>query len=328
MTQTRQRGRRGGPPTLYDQAGEPPPARPPVASPRRARRWRGHLRAVPGPELFDQERDKETGAPEQPAPAPRAAPPALPIDPRIRRRRIEVRRDEGRRRRRIVVSCVVAAAAVAGAAGATRSPLLDVDRVVLRGAEHTRHDAVVELGHLASSPPMLDVDTATLARRVEALPWVLDARARRQWPSTIRVDVVERRPAAVLPAGEGTWALADGTGRVLAVGPEKPPGLPVLGAVPAPGRPGTTVGGETRPSLAVAAALPDDLRSRIADVAAVPGGEVELQLVPPGGVVRLGPPVDLDEKFRVLATVLARAELAGVAVIDVRVPRAPALTRR
>jgi cell division protein FtsQ len=321
LTQTRQRGRRGGPPTLYDQAGEPPPARPPVASPRRARRWRGHLRAVPGPELFDQERDKETGAPEQPAPAPRAAQPALPIDPRIRRRRIEVRRDEGRRRRRIVVSCFVAA-------GATRSPLLDVDRVVLRGAEHTRHDAVVELGHLASSPPMLDVDTATLARRVEALPWVLDARARRQWPSTIRVDVVERRPAAVLPAGEGTWALADGTGRVLAVGPEKPPGLPVLGAVPAPGRPGTTVGGETRPSLAVAAALPDDLRSRIADVAAVPGGEVELQLVPPGGVVRLGPPVDLDEKFRVLATVLARAELAGVAVIDVRVPRAPALTRR
>lgn len=327
MTKTRQRGRRGGPPALYDQAGEPPPGRPPVASPRRARRWRGHLRAVPGPELFDQERE-ETRAPEPPAPATRTAPPALPIDPRIRRRRIEVRRDEGRRRRRIVVSCVVVAAAVAGASGATRSPLLDVDRVVLEGAERTTRDAVVELGHLASSPPMLDVDTATLARRVEALPWVLEARARRQWPSTIRVDVVERRAAAVLPAGEGVWALADGTGRVLAVGPEKPPGLPVLGAVPPPGQPGTTVGGETRPSLAVAAALPDDLRPRIADVAAVPGGEVELQLVPPGGVVRLGPPVDLDEKLRVLATVLARAELADVAVIDLRVPRAPALTRR
>lgn len=327
MTQTRQRGRRGAPPALYDQAGEPPPGRPPVAPPRRPRRRRGNLRAVPGPELFDQEREKDAKAPEQPAPAP-AAPPALPIDPRIRRRRIEVRRDEGRRRRRIVVSCAVVAATVAGAAGATRSPLLDVDRVVLEGAEHTGRDAVVRLGDLASSPPMLDVDTATLARRVEALPWVLEARARRQWPSTIRVDVVERRPAAVLPAGDGVWALADGTGRVLAVGPEKPPGLPVLGAVPAPGRPGTTVGEETRPSLAVAAALPDDLRSRIADVAAVPGGEVELQLVPPGGVVRLGPPVDLDEKLRILAAVLARAELADVALIDVRVPRAPALTRR
>ena len=325
MTQTRQRGRRREQPALYDQAGEPPPRGPAPASRRVTKRRRGNLRPVPGPELFDQERATTATAAE---PSAERESPALPIDPRIRRRRIEVRRDEGRRRRRILVSCVAVAAVLAGGAGATRSPLLDVDRVVLEGAEHTTHDVVVDVGDLASSPPMLDVDTATVARRIEALPWVLEARVRHEWPSTVRVDVVERRPAAVLPAGEGVWALADGTGRVLAVGPDKPAGLPVLGAVPPPGGPGSTVGKETRPSLTVAAAIPDDLRARIADVAAVPGGEVELQLVPPGGVVRLGSPVDLDEKLRVLATVLAKAELADVAVIDLRVPRAPALTRR
>ena len=324
MTPTRQgsRSRRSAP--LFDQeAEEPADRRQPrgrtTPTPARRRRRR---RAVPGPELFDQE------SAAAPAPAPAPAPALLPMDPRIRRRRVEVRRDERRHRRRVLLGCLGVATLLAGAAAATRSPVLDVDRVVVVGAEHTVRSEVIAAGRLASSPAMLDVDTASVGRRVEALPWVLEARARREWPSTIRVDVVERRPAAVLPAGDGVWALADGTGRVLAVGPEKPAGLPVLGAVPVPGGPGSTVPDAARPSLAVAAALPEQLRASIADVAAVPGGEVELQLAPPGGVVRLGTPVDLHEKFAVVTTILAKADLAGVAVIDVRVPRAPALTRR
>lgn len=250
------------------------------------------------------------------------------MDPRIRRRRVEVRRHEGRRRLRILVGCVAVAGVATAAVGAGRSPLFDVDYVDVRGADRTPRLAVVAAGRLTGHPAMLDVDTATVARRVEALPWVGEATATREWPGTVRVDVVERRPAAVLPAGEGRWALADVTGRVLAVGPDKPPGLPVIGNVPAPGEPGTTLGRAAEPSLEVAASLSPELRSRIADVAAVEGGEVELQLVPPGGVVRLGPPVDLEEKLRVLATVLARADLAGLVSIDVRVPSAPALTRR
>lgn len=316
MTQTRQGGGRpGGSPPLFDQEAEQPPKRTPAPRPRRPAPGRTGLRAVPG------------GGSSDPGTVAPAAPPP-PMDPRIRRRRIEVRRDEGRRRRRILVGCLAAAALLAGVAGATRSPLLDVDHVRVLGAEHTPGSEIVAAGRLASSPAMLDVDTASLARRVEELPWVLEADVRREWPSTIRVDVVERRPAAVLPAGGEAWALVDGTGRILASGPDKPAGLPVLGAVPAPGRPGTLVPEQVRPSLAVAAAMPEELRARIADVATVPGGEVELQLVPPGGLVRLGLPVDLDEKLGVLSTVLARADLGGVAVIDVRVPRAPALTRR
>ena len=326
MTPTRQGNRSSGrSPALFDQEAASRPDRPPRrrrSSAGRARR--SSLRAVPGAEPFDQE-SATPGPPVASAPAPVTP---LPMDPRIRRRRVEVRRDESRRRRRILLTCVAVATLVAGAAGATRSPLLDVDRVVVVGAGHTARTDVVAAGRLGSSPAMLDVDTSSVARRLEALPWVLEARARREWPSTIRVDLVERRPAAVIPAGDGVWALADGSGRVLAVGPEKPAGLPVLGAVPVPGRPGTTVPEEARPSLAVAAALPEELRARIADVAAVPGGEVELQLTPPGGVVRLGAPVDLHQKLGVVATILAKADLAGVAVVDVRVPRAPALTRR
>ena len=252
----------------------------------------------------------------------------VPMDPRIRRRRVEVRRDEGRKRLRILLGCAGVVAAALAAVGVSRSPLLDVDYVQVRGAEQTGRLQVVAAGGLDGHPARLDIDTADVVRRVEALPWVLSASARLQWPGTVQVDVVERRPAAVLPAAQGQWALADITGRVLQVGPDKPAGLPVIGAVDPPERAGQRVSAQAVASLRVAAALPADVRQRVADVAAVSGGEVELQLVPPGGVVRLGRPEELEPKLAALATVLARADLARIRVIDVRVPEAPALTRR
>lgn len=254
--------------------------------------------------------------------------PPLPMDPRIRQRRIEIRRDKGRQRLRVLVACAAVVAAVGSAAALARSPLFDVDYVDVRGIDQTSRRAVLRAGGLDGRPALVDVDEGAVARRVEALPWVLEATVQRDWPGTVRIDVRERRPAAVLPAGPGRWAVADGSGRILAAGPEKPAGLPVLGNVAAPGPPGSALPRSALPSLRVAASLPETLRARVADVASVAGGEVELQLVPPGGVVRLGPPVGLGVKLAVLETLLARAELSGVAVMDLRVPRAPALTRR
>lgn len=268
---------------------------------------------------------------QRPAAGPGADRPSLlrrpPMDPRIRQRRIEVRRDAGRRRLRVLLACLGVATVVGGAAAATRSPLLDVDRVEVAGAERTPRGQVVNAGGLGGRPAMTDVDTATVARRVEALPWVLDARVGKEWPGTVRVEVVERQAVAAVPA-DGGWAVVDAAGRVLEVAVAKPAGLPVLGAVPSPGRPGSMLAPASAVALRVAAALPAQVRARVADVAAVAGGEVELQLVPAGSVVRLGRPVDLEAKLQSLATLLTRADLAGVAVVDVRVPRAPVLTRR
>lgn len=269
-----------------------------------------------------KERDR---VPARPAPDRR---PPLPMDPRIRQRRIEIRRDKGRQRLRVLVACTAVVVVVGSGAALARSPLFDVDYVDVRGIDQTPRRAVLRAGGLDRNPAMVDVDEAAVARRVQALPWVLEAIVQRDWPGTVRIDVSERRPAAALPAGPDRWAVADGSGRILAAGPGKPAGLPVLGNVAAPGTPGSALPPSALPSLRVAAGLPDTLRTRVADVASVAGGEVELQLVPPGAVVRLGPPVGLGLKLRVLETLLARAELNDVAVVDLRVPRAPALTRR
>jgi hypothetical protein len=54
---------------------------------------------------------------------------------------------------------------------------------------------------------------------------------------------------------------------------------------------------------------------------------VELRLNPEG-MVRLGPPDDLDRKFTAIRVVLAQVDLRNLAVLDVRRPENPVLTRR
>ena len=56
---------------------------------------------------------------------------AVVVDPRIRKRQIDVRRAEGRRRLRVLTVVVIVVLLVAGALAATRTPLLDVDRIVV-----------------------------------------------------------------------------------------------------------------------------------------------------------------------------------------------------
>ena len=253
---------------------------------------------------------------------------APPMDPRIRRRRIEVRREEGRRRLRFLVASSLAAATVAAAAGATRSPLLDVDRLEVRGARRTPRAQVLAVTGLGRHPLMVEVDEAEVARRVESLPWVLQAEAARRWPGTVRIALTERTAEVVVAAEGGRWALADGSGRVLEVADQKPPGLPVVANLPPPGPPGSSLAGPAGAALSVASALPAQLRPRVSELSVLPGGEVELRLVPPGALARLGRPVRLGQKLATLVTLLDKADLSRAAVIDVRVPQAPTLTRR
>jgi cell division protein FtsQ len=251
------------------------------------------------------------------------------VDPRFRQRWIETRRQEGRRRFRVLVGITMVVAVGCGAWAATDSVLLDIDRVVVHGAVHSTPDEVRFASGLRTGEPMLDVDEAAADRGGEALPWVKEASIRRHWPGRVRIVVVEREPVAVAEAGPGALGLVDATGRVLEWVPAPPPGLPVLAGLPPAGAPGTTLGAEGVATLQVAIALPAELRARISGLAPAPGagGEVELRLNPEG-MVRLGPPDDLDRKFTAIRVVLAQVDLRNLAVLDVRRPENPVLTRR
>jgi cell division protein FtsQ len=242
------------------------------------------------------------------------------IDPRLQERRIAVKRDEGRRRLRFLVLSLVVVALAGGAAGATRSPMLDVDLVEVTGATHVAPATVLHTARIARGDLMVDIDTGAAALRIERLSWVASAEVHRRWPGTVQVRVTERRAAAAVPVAGG-WATVDVSGRILERAADLPAGLSVVEVPPIQGG---RVPTRFRDALTVAAAIPPRLHERVPRVVPRSDG-LELPLHP-AGVVRFGNAGQLGEKLLALETLLDRVD-GPVAVIDVRVPDAPVLTR-
>ncbi|CAN5605326.1 hypothetical protein BH20ACT2_BH20ACT2_20920 [soil metagenome] len=263
-----------------------------------------------------------------PPAAPLAAPPRPPpIDPRIRARRIAVRRDEGRRRRLRLVGAGIVAALVGVALGLTRTPLLDIDQVRVHGVDGSEADTVLAASGVRRGDPLTDLDPGAAARRVEELPWVADVTVRRRWPATVELDVVERVVVAQVPAAGGGWRLVDPDGHLIgSVATPRPEVVRLVGIAPG-GEPGTVLAADAAGALRVAAALPPDVAARIAAVLVLDDGGVELELVPAGTAIlgRVGGRA-LGAKLTALVAVLDGVALTAVCTVDVRVPEAPVLT--
>ncbi len=90
----------------------------------------------------------------------------------------------------------------------------EVRRVDVRGVENINELKVYErvLGERNRAMPLVDV--AALREELLDLPWVSDARVSRQLPDTIVIDIVERKPHAVLRRA-GKLVLIDAEGHEL-----------------------------------------------------------------------------------------------------------------
>ena len=261
---------------------------------------------------------------------PPTAPPRPPqerrlIDPRFRERLIEVRRSEGRRRLRVLMVLGGFLFFALLAFGLTRSPLLNVDHVRVTGAARTTPAELMAASGVHNGMPMIDVDAADASARLHIVPWILRAHVERHWPSTVTIAVVERVPVAVAPGKTG-FATVDATGRVVATTAAPPPFLPMLLGLPPAGPPATRLEGRAADLLAVTRAMPPEVRQRVSGVATADGGQVEIRLAP-SGIIRLGTPDQLAEKMVAVKTVLTQVDLTRLAVLDVRVPASPAITR-
>jgi cell division protein FtsQ len=104
---------------------------------------------------------------------------------------------------------------------------------------------VLAAAHVAHGQPLIWVDTAAIAHRVEQLRQVQSADVSKDWPATLVIMVRLRKPVFALPV-HGGYALVDPFGVSVRVAARRPSGLPVLTA--------NTTGGSLRGSPAVRAA--------------------------------------------------------------------------
>ena len=131
--------------------------------------------------------------------------------------------------------------------------------------------------------PLIRVNTARAAARIEQITQVRSAQVTRSWPNRLVIVVRERTPVLVLPAYGGGYDLADAHGVVLQRVARRPADLPLYPTV-APegalrGDPDLTA------ATAVLGELPAQLRRSVNSVTAPHPDQVTLRLA--GGVTVL-----------------------------------------
>lgn len=245
-------------------------------------------------------------------------------DPRISRRRRAVART---RRRKLAVRAGVVLVLALLAYAAFASPLLAVRSIKVRGSQRVDAAAVARAAHLGTSDNLLLLSTASVESAVARLPWVKEVEVTRKLPGTLRVTIVERRPALVLALGAARWTV-DRDGRVLDAGVAGKE-LPMLAGVTVDDvKPGARLASpEVKDALKAFRSLPPGLKSQVEAVFA-PTLERITFLMSGGIQVRFGAAEQLASKNAVIKVLLARVRAGGGATnyIDVRVPTSPAVS--
>jgi cell division protein FtsQ len=248
------------------------------------------------------------------------------IDPRILDRREEVQRHDRRRRFLRLGMFLAGATVLCVMLALARSSVLDVDRIIVSGADRTSADEVIEAGRLATGEPMLDVDAEQAAAQIRSLPWIQEVAIEREWPATLRVVVRERQPVAVIATTDERWALVDAEHVVVAhLDEPSDRWVRIAGVTPA-GAPGTVVDDTSSDAIDLAPQLPSYLVPHVESLSRTATDELELKLRN-GVVIRWGRTDQVAEKLRAINTVFGHVERCGMTVVDVRVPDTPVVTR-
>lgn len=239
------------------------------------------------------------------------------MDERLAERRRRVAEDRARSNLGRLVRLLMVVAMVGLGVWFVQSPFLSVSEISISGAHQVDAEAILARSGVVADRPMLLLDVSGAEAALEEEPWVEEAGVRRDWPTRVEVEVVERLPAANLELGGGWWLVAsDGT--LLESVESSRPGLGIASF--------TDLDPDTAgDSLMVAGAVSflSALPSRYRE-ARVEEGPEGLEATVAGFAVRLGRPFDMGEKAAVTSAMLDDGLEAG-SVLTVVAPASPAV---
>lgn len=252
------------------------------------------------------------------------------------------------RRLLVVVKVLAALGALAGALWLGRlgvqhvvaSPRFALQQLRVDPTQHLTREQVVALTGVATGDRLLTLDTDAVAARLAAHPWIASARVRRELPTTLVVNVVERRAAAVVLMG-GPYLIDDSGHAFKPATLEEADGLLVLTGISRDQYSGLREVSESafREALALHAAYqhPDSLattraahtrggRPPLSEIHIDPRNGFSLVFYEGGAEIRLGRN-DLSEKLARLDEILAALGPRGVAALQVVHLDGPVLDR-
>ena len=178
------------------------------------------------------------------------------------------------------------------------TPIMAARNIVITGVGAVSQDEIIAAAAVKEGTPLLQVNTDDVAERVATIRRVATARVQREYPSTLRITVVERVPVVVKDFPDGPH-LFDRDGADCAVGPP-PPNPPDREADnPGPSDP------PTKAALEVMTALRPEVAGQVARVSAPSVASITLTLAD-GRVVVWGNTDRTAEKAQKLAALLTQ----------------------
>ena len=93
------------------------------------------------------------------------------------------------------------------------APWFRVEEVAIIGLKHLKEDEILNALMIPPDASLLNLKSAQLAKRLEALPWLESSSVQLTLPNRIVVEVAEREPLAVIHAED--FYLIDTDGKVV-----------------------------------------------------------------------------------------------------------------
>jgi cell division protein FtsQ len=147
--------------------------------------------------------------------------------------------------------------------------LLVVRVIAVSGTRLVTPAQVRAAAEVPAGTPLIRVDTAQVAARVEGIKQVASARVSKDWPDGLSITVTERVPVVAVRMAAGGYDLVDHDGVIVTYQRAKPTGLPLFQT----GVPGSRLPGnpDVATASAVLAELPAWLYHEVANVAVTSG---------------------------------------------------------
>jgi cell division protein FtsQ len=178
------------------------------------------------------------------------------------------------------------------------TPVMSARNVVVTGLGAVTQDEVIAAAAVKQGTPLLQINTDEVAERVATIRRVASARVQREYPSSLRITVVERVPIVVKDFPDGPH-LFDRDGVDFATAPP-PPNLPYIEVDnPGPSDPATEA------ALAVMTALRPEVAGQVSRIAAPSVASITLTLAD-GREVVWGTTDRTEEKAQKLAALLTQ----------------------
>ncbi len=138
---------------------------------------------------------------------------------------------------RVAAWLVMAGIGTVGVAIASREagPVVNswftIREVTVQGLEHVTRREIIDRLALSHEATLVSVAPDRLAERVAGHPWVKSARVARVPFHELRVEIIERKPAAIVRASSGNVLVDDGGAVLARIGTNDDPTLPAMTGV-------------------------------------------------------------------------------------------------